>query len=388
MRIRFWGVQGSCPMFPEPHEVEEYKWVVAQDAIRRVLADIREASHGGPVTVEQLLGGLSDAGPAALAAYQRKLGTPDLPVYGGETTCIIIETADDNVIVLDGGSGIRNGSKHMIRNWGDRPRTLHILASHEHLDHRSGLPFCQFCFVRPPFDVHVYGTGQFLNALDTRYGIYSRQITPQTYYDDPIDYRMMSAKFSGIEIPGTDGRPLDLGAAAPRPWDVHAANEPIRIGATTVTPFDVYHGPTRCLAYKIRHGPATFVFCTDHELRHGPDPADPRQARSLEADARLAAHCQDADLAYFDGQYFLDEYHGRRGIGVNAAVPRVDWGHGCIEDVIDRCRRCRVRHGLVGHHDPERSWQERIVLDRRLITESADGPCKIELAKSDMIVDL
>jgi ribonuclease BN (tRNA processing enzyme) len=304
-------------------------------------------------------------------------------VYGGETTCIVVETADGNVIVLDGGSGIRNASKHMIRNWGDRPRSIDILATHEHLDHRSGLPFCQFCFSRPPFDIRIHGTRQFLVALDVRYAIYSHHITPQTYYDDPIDYRVMSANFSGFEIPGeNDGPPAQH-------WGRHPAGQTIRIGATEVTPFDVYHGPTRCLAYKIKHGDATFVFCTDHELRHGGEAADPKRLRSLAAEARLRAHCADADLAYFDGQYFLDEYHGKRGIGLSAAVPRIDWGHGCIEDAIERSRECRIRHTLIGHHDPERMWQERLSLDQKLLAEHGpESPQRIELAKSDMVIDL
>ncbi len=84
----------------------------------------------------------------------------------------------------------------------------------------------------------------------------------------------------------------------------------------------------------------------------------------------------------------MDEYFGRKRIGLTAAVPRMDWGHGCIEDVIARCRACRVKHTLIGHHDPERSWQDRIRMDHDLAQESVDGGCQIELAKSDVMIDL
>ncbi|MDB5321783.1 MAG: hypothetical protein JWN40_3414 [Phycisphaerales bacterium] len=383
LRIRFWGVQGSCPMFPEPHEVEEYRWMVAQDALQRALRDVRQKAAGGTAAMERLIAMADD--DAALMKYLRKLGASELPVYGGETTCVSVETPEGNVLMLDGGSGIRNGSKHLIENWGDRSRLLYLLASHGHLDHRSGLPFSQFCFVRPAFDIQIYGTRSFLGALDQGYGILSRQITQQMYYDDPIDYRIMSASFEGIEIPSGE-EPADDEIS--HPWRVHEFDQPIQIGATTVTPFDVYHGPTRCLAYKIVHGSKTFVFCTDHELRHGTDPLDPRQQKSLAAEARLIEHCQDADLAYFDGQYFLDEYFGRKRIGLTAAVPRMDWGHGCIEDVIARCRACRVKHTLIGHHDPERSWQDRIRMDHDLAQENTNGGYRIELAKSDVTIDL
>ena len=73
LRIRFWGVQGSCPMFPEPHEVDEYRWMVAQDALQRVLRDLRKkASDGGAGAVERLLAITDDR--AALMTYLRTLG--------------------------------------------------------------------------------------------------------------------------------------------------------------------------------------------------------------------------------------------------------------------------------------------------------------------------
>src|SRR6185436_20723441 len=78
-----------------------------------------------------------------------------------------------------------------------------------------------------------------------------------------------------------------MGNVSGLPWRVHDMSEPVRIGETSVTAFEVYHGVTDCLAYKIRHGDVSFVFCTDHELRHGDDPTDPRQAKSTAAEATL-----------------------------------------------------------------------------------------------------
>ena len=97
---------------------------------------------------------------------------------------------------------------------------------------------------------------------------------------------------------------------------------------------------------------------------------------------------QNADLAYTDGQYFLDEYLGKKGIGSFPAVKRIDWGHTCIEDAIERAIRCKVKHTLIGHHDPERTWPERLELDRQLAKTSAGKPFTIQLADSDMVVDL
>ena len=386
LRIRFWGVQGSCPLFPEYYEVEEYNRMIARELIGKILNDLQHhISNGGSCTVEDILGG--PVNDTNIAAYQQRLGDSTLPVYGGDTTCISIETPDGDTIVIDGGSGIRNCSKFYTQRWpADKPRQVFIFGTHEHLDHRSGLPFSQFCFLRPPFTLHVYGSAQFLHALDQRYGIFSRQLGPSAHLDDPIDYRVMAANFNGYEL-RNDNIPDARRAPGPLSWPVLDVNDPIRIHGTTITAFDVYHGATRCLAYKIQHGPATFLFCTDHELRHG-KPDDPRQAASLAAEERIRAHCRGVDAAYFDGQYFRDEYNGTKGIGVTMAVSRVDWGHGCVEDVIQRTAETGMKKVFIGHHDPERTWYAKLELGRWIEQQCFGKPYTIELAKSEDVIDL
>jgi hypothetical protein len=385
LRICFWGVQGSCPMFPEASEVAEFERLSAINLLTKVVTDVQSHSRNGHgCKVEDLLGG--PLTPENLEAYQRKLGNSNLPTYGGDTTCISIETADGDLMVIDGGSGIRNCSKHFTNHWpATKPREIYIFGTHEHLDHRSGLPFSQFCFVRPPFRVNILSGYQFLHALDERYGIFTRKITASTHLDDPLDYRVMAATFYGTEL--RNFAVPDCPSYAP-PWQVRDVNEPIKINQTTVTAFDVYHGTVRCLAYKIQRAGASFVFCTDHELRHGTDPRDERQIRSAEADARLTEQCRDVDVAYFDGQYFRLEYDGKEPVGLVQATSRVDWGHGCIEDVVERAVKCRIKRSFIGHHDPERTWMARLEMDRWLAETCSGQPYEVELAKSEYVVDL
>src|SRR5262249_16662852 len=115
---------------------------------------------------------------------------------------------------------------------------------------------------------------------------------------------------------------------------------------------------------------------------------DPRQKMSLAAEANLRAQCMDADLAYFDAQYYLAEYKGERGIGSSPPVPRMDWGHSCVEDVLARVEECRIKKALIGHHDPDREWGEQIKQDEELAAYSAKTGRHVELAKGDSIVDL
>src|SRR5947209_651716 len=58
--------------------------------------------------------------------------------YGGNTTCVAVETAAGRLVVLDGGSGIRPLGASLVAH---PPREVDILLTHMHLDHVVGLGF-------------------------------------------------------------------------------------------------------------------------------------------------------------------------------------------------------------------------------------------------------
>ncbi|MBW3542922.1 MAG: hypothetical protein KY476_21885 [Planctomycetes bacterium] len=249
MRVTFWGTQGSVQYFPGPDAIERYSERIAVDAVRRVLADVlrrAEASPDGRLSIDEILDGARGDGVAE--KYLQKLGREKPAVYGGETTCAEIEDADGNVFVIDGGSGIRHFAKNRIAQWvGRTDRTISVLGTHDHLDHRIGLPFCEVCFIKPhPFHLNVYGNNRFLSALDDRFGVFSKKITKWTYLDDPLDYRMMSATFAAVELRNSAN--MDPQAKETPPWQVHDITEPLRIGRMVITPLEVYHVETPCLA--------------------------------------------------------------------------------------------------------------------------------------------
>ena len=196
----------------------------------------------------------------------------------------------------------------------------------------------------------------------------------------------MPAVFDSVEIRNLSKYPQ------PEPRDpmvgkYHSIDQPIQIGETTIQPFEVCH-PDPCLGYRIEHAGKVFVYCTDHELRRGEDPAHPLQIASLEAEARLQKQAMNADLLYRDGQFLRVEYDGDQGIGSSYGVSRQDWGHSCIEDVIDMAEACNVKRTLIGHHDPNRVWAERNWIDETLARASAQMNRKIEFAQAETIIDL
>jgi phosphoribosyl 1,2-cyclic phosphodiesterase len=336
-------------------------------------------------SVAQLLG--DEVNRKSLRAFRDRFDLPEQPVFGGWTTCFRIETADGYDIVIDCGSGFRNCARDIVDKWGDRDeRELFLLGSHSHYDHTEGFEQAAVCF-DPRNRIHVLANRQYLRALDQNLGVFSKAVEVSLKgVATPLSYELMPARFDSCEIrnfrvspPPDEDDPL-VGR-------YHDLNEPIRIGATTIQPIEVFH-PSPCLAYRFEHGGKVFVFCTDHELRHGADENDPRQVASLEAEARLREQCMDIDVLYRDGQFLEIEYEGHQGVGSTYGVSRLDWGHSTIEDVLEMAAACRVKQTYIGHHDPNRSWQELQWMDQILQRKSRQTGLEFHLAQAETVIDL
>lgn len=385
LRIHLYGTQGSGSVFPSQAERLAFKRRGDVDLLTQVVADLdRHTGADGRIdaSIETIIGG--PVSPRTIAAYAERFDVPEPRVYGGWTTCVRIETGDGHDLVFDCGSGFRNCARDLQAKWGARPeRHLHLFGSHSHLDHTEGFDQAAVCF-DPRNRLHIYGNRQFLRALDLNLGIFSREVAPGVQgMQTPIFFGIMPASFEAMAIgdptPADEGHPLSEAAGLP-------IGEPIRIGGTSITPFEVFH-PAPCLAYRVEHGGRVFVFCTDHELWRG-DAAHPHHAASQAAEARVVAAAGGADLLYRDGQYLRAEYDGVLGVGGSGPIPRAGWGHSCIEDIVDMALACGVRHTLIGHHDPNRDWSERNWLDESMARRTAGTDARIELARAETMFEL
>ena len=74
-------------------------------------------------------------------------------VYGGNTTCIEVRTNDDEVLILDGGTGVFRLGNELAKRM---PLKTSVLVTHTHWDHIQGLRFSSH-FV-PGNEVNFFGT--------------------------------------------------------------------------------------------------------------------------------------------------------------------------------------------------------------------------------------
>ena len=63
---------------------------------------------------------------------------PNTVRYGGNTTCIEIRTDNNELIIIDAGTGIFPLSQTLLS---EMPLTANVLITHSHWDHIQGLPY-------------------------------------------------------------------------------------------------------------------------------------------------------------------------------------------------------------------------------------------------------
>jgi phosphoribosyl 1,2-cyclic phosphodiesterase len=389
LKIYLYGVQGSGSVFPSRTERLAFQELMDIRLLEQVFTDLaKRARPDGRIgcTIEDVLGG--SVSRQTLRAYRERFDIEEPRVYGGWTTCLRLETGDDHDIIFDLGSGFRNCALDLQQKWTARAqRKLFIFGSHSHYDHTEGFDQAAVCF-DPRNHLHVYGNRQYLRALDQNLGIFTHQVDASLLgMQTPLHYELMPARFESCEIRDVLRNPPLDDSKDRLAHAYHHVDEPLWIGAAQISAFEVFH-PAPCLAYRIEYGGKVLVFCTDHELRHGGQPDDPRQRASLEAEERLKEHARGADVMYRDGQFFRAEYDGYQGIGVSAGVPRLDWGHSCIEDIVEMAESCQIKATYIGHHDPNRDWAERNWIDETLSRTSHQTGLRFELARAETILTL
>jgi ribonuclease BN (tRNA processing enzyme) len=379
LRVTLHGVQGSGSTFMRLKEREAAREVGEVKLLEQVFHSLANDSR----KVEEIIGG--PVTTANLRRYRDRLAMIPPVSYGGLTTCIQVETADGLDLVFDCGSGFRNCAMDLQQKWGTRKnRPVHIFGSHSHRDHTEGLDQAPVCF-DPRNEIHIYGNRQFLFALDDQLGIFSRSVSAdQLGVHTPLYYDLMPARFACHPI--VIGNQAVDGLMREVRGESFAVGVPIVLGDTRVTPIELFH-PAPCLGYCVECDGAKFVFATDHELRHGDDETG-RDELSQAAEDRLRKISKGADLLYRDGQYMMVEYQGEKGIGDSGPIPRLDWGHSCIEDVCEMVAECEVKQTLIGHHDPNREWAERQWIDTAMARNSANGEQKLELAKAESVFEI
>ncbi|MBZ5703381.1 MAG: MBL fold metallo-hydrolase [Acidobacteriia bacterium] len=254
--------------------------------------------------------------------------------YGGESTCIEVQSDSGRRIVVDAGSGIRKLGLSLVKERNVSHITL--LLTHSHWDHLSGFPFFMPAY-DPDYSITVCGGPR---PQQDVWKYLTRQMEAPYF---PVDFSALKARFN-------------VGCHCDQTFCDHIVPN----GDQSIQCHSIpLNHPNGGYGFVFVNEGKTFIFLTDNELRYTHEGGLPRKA--------YVETCRGADILFHDAQYTEEEYSRTQG-----------WGHSTFKDAIGLAMEAGVKRLGLFHHDPERTDDD---LDREL------DRCRNEIAKSGSSLD-
>jgi ribonuclease BN (tRNA processing enzyme) len=231
---------------------------------------------------------------------------PETVRLGGNTACLEVLTSDQQLIVLDAGSGIRRLGIALQEEYPDRIVGT-ILVSHTHWDHIQGFPF--FAPLVGPQSRH----NRFVVVGQKRVGQQLENVLAGQIIEPylPFAYAELTADIHVKEVRG---------------------GEVIVVGDGTVVRVAELRHPGGCLGFRIENQGRVFAYCTDSS----------HEDNELTGNVLELAH--DADLLVHDAQFSLDE-----------RIKYAAYGHSSWLEACQVASEANVRCLALFHYDPNAS---------------------------------
>ena len=242
---------------------------------------------------------------------------PEYADYGGNTSCVEIDTGTATIII-DAGTGIRRAGKELMARGVDE---IHLLITHTHWDHIQGLP--HFAPLQEPqVTIHLYSLAH--NDRQLQEAIAGQQ--ESCFFPVALADSKASLTFTGLE----DG-------------------ESFAIGDTRVCCRRLNH-PGVAGGYRLEQNGDAMAYisdvdyCTDLLLGDGMATTDAAQGRrrlqELRDGVRDLAH--RTGLMVFDTFFLPEDYEP-------------DWGHSRPDDALQVGRDAEAEIIALFHHKPHRT---------------------------------
>ena len=239
--------------------------------------------------------------------------------YGGNTTCVELR-ADDEIIVLDAGTGIRALGASLEKEFGSRPIKISLLITHMHWDHIQGFPFFLPSYNDKNF-VRVMGyDGAEAGLRDILIG-------------------QMATPFFPVKLQALPGR-IEIKKLQKYEFNIGK----VRVRAKLM------NHPGVCVGYRLDSSSGSVAFLPDtesfdsfkvHAIKSNLLSPEQTRARAQDARAELVEFLRGCDVLVLDTQYTDDEYKAHIG-----------WGHGSLSSAVALAVDAEVGKLILFHHDP------------------------------------
>lgn len=248
--------------------------------------------------------------------------------YGGSTTCMEIRTRNDDVVIIDAGTGIRRLGNNLLK---EKRKHATLFFTHAHWDHLMGFPFFKLIY-HDDVNLKIYGC--------------------------PLERGGMKKLLSGLMAPPYFPVPLKEIRAKVEWKESCSVDSVTEVCGMEVRCIPLNH-PNQGLGYRFVENGKSFVFLTDNEL-DGDHPGGKSYAEYVE-------FCRGADLLIHDAEFTDKEYAFTRGWGhstwrkalqlaMDAEVKQFglfhhnqDHSDDMIDDIVLSCRKVLAEHGVDIH---------------------------------------
>lgn len=264
---------------------------------------------------------------------------PEYMRYGGDTTCLSVESDAGDLIVMDAGTGVRRLGAELLAQ---PPRRVAFLLSHAHWDHVIGFPFFKPLYF-PNFKLDFYGNTH-----------------AQASVRAMLSHTMMAPFF-----------PVDLGRVAADLTFHEGCGDMCRIGSIEVHRFPLSHPNGGC-GFRLEENGRALVFFPDNEFTF-----DHKGGRMFEA---YVEFCRGANVLIHDAEYLPGEYKAfSRG-----------WGHSIYADTVRLGLEAGVDRLVLWHLNQDRSDDavDAMLESARALVAESGSPMVCDMAYGGMTFEV
>lgn len=280
MLIRFWGSRGSIPS------------PISYRGVRSKLREALLAARGRQLDTAE-----------AVDAFIAQLPFAVSGTYGGNSSCVEIETGGDEYVLCDVGSGVREFGNALLARQGPAKKSrFNVFLSHTHWDHIMGFPFFTPSYI-PGNVIRIHGC----HSASAMRDVFIRQQSNPCF---PVDFRSLGATIEFVEL--APGRSYEIDGLS-----VKAIRQ---------------NHPSDSYGFRFSRGGKSIVYSTDSEHKFD----------VLTETYPFVEFFREADVLVFDAQYSLADQ-----ISV-----KEDWGHSSNMIAVELAQLARVKHLVMYHHEP------------------------------------
>jgi phosphoribosyl 1,2-cyclic phosphodiesterase len=241
--------------------------------------------------------------------------------YGGNTSCVTLESPGHEPIILDLGTGLRFFGETQPNDGTFRGSAL---VTHLHWDHVQGLPFFT-PVLKEGARLDIYGPRQ---EEGTVAEAFHRFICPPFF---PVTVEQLYGQMSFLDA-GDEDLELDGAKVRVRPVPHVGANN----------------------GYRVEMGGASVAYLSDHQMPHD---------GSHRVSDDVLELCDGVDVLIHDAQYTREEF-----------AEKYFWGHCTVEYALFVAQEAGAKQLVMYHHDPARTDDQLDVLLAQVRDLAASTP--------------